>query len=132
MPFIVVTMPLPQTCIGPLVLGPSNIVIAVPLIIVDTPEPQTAVGAGELLDVVLAEHGHGVLDGCIDTVLTLGIELVLSPRRDEIMPGTARIPEAEDVETGELELSGGQGHIQDELEGAGAAVITCTDGGGAD
>ena len=60
-----VTIPLPQTCIGPLELGPKNTVIGVPLIVVGIPEPQTGLAAGELLilDVALVTHGQGVLEG---------------------------------------------------------------------
>ena len=61
---MVVTMPFPQTCVGPLELGPKNMVTGVPLIVVGIPDPQTAVATGELLDVALFEHGgQGLLVG---------------------------------------------------------------------
>lgn len=61
---MVVTIPLPHTCVGPLELGPKNMVIGVPLMVVGIPDPQTALGIGALLDVALLEHGgQGLLVG---------------------------------------------------------------------
>lgn len=91
------TIPSPHTCIGPLELGPKNMVIGVPLTIVGIPEPQTGlgttefavgeigtgdIGTGEVYADIALSHGHGVLDGC---TVALGITLLLlSPKKDEI------------------------------------------------
>lgn len=141
MPFIVVTIPLPHTCIGPLELGPRNIVIGVPLTVVGIPEPQTGLATGELLDgtaelvvfsAAVLVHAHGVSTGCVDIMLILETVLLLPARNDEMMPGTARTPEAVEVDTAALEVVfvGGQGHIHVELVAGGGAVTTRTLGAG--
>lgn len=65
-------------------------------------------------------------------MLVLVIALLLPPWNDEIMPGTARTPEAEEVETVELEavLIGGQGHMHVELVATVGGVTTRTLGAG--
>lgn len=136
MPFIVVTTPLPQTCVGPLELEPRNTVIRVPLTVVGIPEPHIALGTGMLLDVVLLGHEQELLIGCVDIAIELMGLLLPSPRKDEIMPGTATVPCAEKVETIELEFAGVVGHdehigqVKDELVGGDGMDTTRTVGGG--
>lgn len=132
-PFTVVTMPLPHTCIGPLELGPKNIVIGVPFTVVGTPEPHKGVAAGEMLGAGallgggLLGHGHGVLEGCWPA---LGTGLLLPPSKDEIIPGIARTPEVEDVVTRAVEFVGGHGQEHIELvEGGAGAEAGCTNEG---
>lgn len=62
-------------------------------------------------------------------VLSLGM-LELPPRKDEIIPGIARTPDADEIDMGKMALSGGHGHMHIKLVG-GDAVTACPVGAGA-
>jgi len=109
-PLMVVIMPLPQTCTGPLeVLGPRNTVMAEPFTEVATPEPHKAVVAGALL--IGAE-----LDGA-----------PVAPSRDEMMLGQADTPDSVDCGTVEVVLVGGQDVLV--LDGCCGIPVVRPDGG---
>lgn len=127
---------MPHTCVGPLELGPKNIVIGVPLIVVGMPEPQTALGVGMLLDVALIGHEQVLLMGCEDMTIAFDGRPLLPARKDEITPGMAATPCNEDVGMAEVQAAGAGGHDgqtgqgEDELGGSEGMVTTCTVGGG--
>lgn len=67
-------------------------------------------GAGVLVDASADVHGHGVLAVPTYAVLPLG-GLELPPKKDEIIAGIARTPDADEVDIVKTVLSDGQGHM---------------------